>query len=90
MLFDDSATRDILQNQTYGWTYSVSYTDQGDEDLRRRQKAHLEEVRRNTQGPESGCLHNSCPECIGTWVKRDGTACVHMISCPCPRCSPRC
>ena len=35
------------------------------------------------------CLHDSCPECHGTGVKsRDGSICVHMISCPCRRCSP--
>lgn len=35
------------------------------------------------------CLHQRCPECKGTGVKKDHTPCVHMISCPCSRCSPR-
>jgi len=36
------------------------------------------------------CLHDNCPSCGGTGVKSDGTgACVHMISCPCPKCSPK-
>lgn len=31
------------------------------------------------------CLHDSCPDC------KNGTCSgVHMISCPCPKCSPRC
>ncbi len=34
------------------------------------------------------CLHQSCIECNGTGVKKTGGMCVHMISCPCPRCSP--
>lgn len=38
----------------------------------------------------SRCLHDSCPECNGTGRKPDGTLCVHAISCPCPKCSPRC
>lgn len=38
--------------------------------------------------PEQRCLHKGCKECQGTGRKRDGTMCVHMISCPCPKCSP--
>ena len=36
------------------------------------------------------CLHDSCAECQGTGRKHDGSACFHMISCPCPKCSPWC
>lgn len=36
------------------------------------------------------CLHKSCDECGGTGRKKsDGTTCVHYISCPCERCTPR-
>lgn len=35
------------------------------------------------------CMHDSCTECHGTGVKKDGSFCVHFISCPCPKCSPR-
>lgn len=36
------------------------------------------------------CLHLLCPECKGTGQRRDGLGlCVHMISCPCTRCTPR-
>lgn len=61
-----------------------------DEDLRRRQREHLEHVRgrRGDVRRHQRCLHDACPECIGTGVKRDGTTCVHFLSCPCPRCSP--
>lgn len=56
-----------------------------------RQRQHLEEVYRrkgiHTRPPER-CLHNACPECHGTGVRRDGSPCVHSLSCPCPRCSP--
>jgi len=38
---------------------------------------------------EQRCLHLSCPQCHGTGRKQDGQLCVHMLSCPCPRCSPR-
>lgn len=36
------------------------------------------------------CLHDSCPECHGTGTRRNGNMCVHNISCPCPKCTPRC
>lgn len=34
------------------------------------------------------CLHDACPECLGTGVRRDGSSCIHGISCPCPKCTP--
>ena len=34
------------------------------------------------------CMHDNCSQCCGTGIKVDGLACVHMISCPCPQCSP--
>ena len=37
---------------------------------------------------DNKCLHNNCDECGGKGIKKDGTECVHMISCKCPRCSP--
>jgi len=33
------------------------------------------------------CLHDGCPACGGTGVRKDDSSCVHMISCPCPKCS---
>lgn len=38
----------------------------------------------------SNCLHDACPECHGTGKKKDGSFCIHHISCPCPKCSPSC
>lgn len=37
---------------------------------------------------EQNCLHQSCSSCSGTGRRKDGTVCVHMISCPCKNCSP--
>jgi hypothetical protein len=35
------------------------------------------------------CLHNKCPKCRGTGRDENtGAICVHMISCPCPKCTP--
>lgn len=49
---------------------------------------HIEIVK-NTQ--RSDCLHDNCPSCHGTGVRADGLgACVHMISCPCRKCTPYC
>lgn len=58
--------------------------DEYEDNLRKRQQKHLGQVRKRSGGP---CLHDSCTECVGTGVKKDGTQCVHMISCPCPKCS---
>lgn len=36
------------------------------------------------------CLHDSCSSCGGTGIRKDGLGmCIHMISCPCPKCTPR-
>lgn len=36
------------------------------------------------------CLHVSCPLCNGTGIRKDGLGmCIHNISCPCPKCSPK-
>ena len=41
-------------------------------------------------GDTAVCLHQSCPDCQGTFRKKDGSACVHALACPCPKCSPTC
>lgn len=37
---------------------------------------------------KSSCLHDSCEKCNGSGIDKNGSFCVHMISCPCPKCSP--
>lgn len=59
------------------------------EELAKRQKEHLDKVHQNLHVEWQPCLHDSCPNCHGTGIKLDGTNCIHMISCPCPKCSPR-
>lgn len=34
------------------------------------------------------CLHDNCPTCHGSGRNSAGGICLHMISCPCPKCSP--
>lgn len=65
--------------------------DEYERDLKRRQDEHLRQVRQNIgKGFErQPCMHDSCPECVGTGIRKDGTPCIHMISCPCPKCTPR-
>jgi hypothetical protein len=65
--------------------------DNYNNDPKRRQEEHLRRIYNNwnNQEIEQPCLHDQCPDCIGTGVKRDGSMCVHWISCPCPRCTPR-
>ena len=66
---------------------STSY-DSYENDLRKRQRDHLDSIKIGYSRVRTRCLHDSCPECVGTGRKKDGTMCIHHISCPCPRCSP--
>ena len=59
-------------------------------ELKKRQEEHLRSVFQQQDRFWRPCLHDGCPECHGTGVKLNGGACVHMISCPCPKCSPMC
>lgn len=62
---------------------------QYEEDLVRRQRSHLDAIGADRDTNWSPCMHDACPECVGTGVKHDGSSCVHGISCPCSRCTPR-
>lgn len=36
------------------------------------------------------CLHDACPACGGSGIRKDGLgACIHGLSCPCPKCTIR-
>ena len=62
-----------------------------DSDLQRRREEHLKKVKRFRWGDgEKRCAHDACTQCVGTGVKIDGSRCIHMISCSCPRCTPYC
>lgn len=65
-----------------------SYKNDYEEDLKRRQEEHLKNVYNNHDSNWRPCMHDSCPNCLGTGIKHDGSACIHCISCPCPKCSP--
>ncbi len=54
-------------------------------DLIERQRKHLEHLFTDNWKP---CLHDNCTECMGTFLRKDGTVCFHMLSCDCPKCSP--
>lgn len=60
-------------------------------DLKRRQEEHLRNVRSfGRQSFFQPCAHDACSECVGTGIKRDGTMCIHALSCSCPKCVPYC
>lgn len=69
--------------------------EQYEKDLAERQRKHLEKVRRWTDNSSAtkyvsnwrACMHDQCSRCEGTGVQLDGQKCIHMISCPCPRCT---
>lgn len=57
-------------------------------DILRQQEEHLRQIAAPNERSFQPCMHNSCPSCVGTGIRQDGSACVHGISCPCPKCSP--
>lgn len=61
---------------------------QYEEDLKRRQEEHLNRVYNRENEYFQPCMHDACPNCLGTGVGKDGGSCIHMISCPCPKCKP--
>ncbi len=67
---------------------------QYEKDLKQKQEEHLKQIKPFIPPPSSDnwrpCLHDSCPECVGTGIKKNGSICVHNISCPCPKCTPYC
>ena len=75
---------------THSEYYTPLFIDQKqyEEDLQRRQKEHLDNIYNRQNQNWIPCLHDSCPDCLGTGIKRDGSICIHAISCPCPKCSP--
>lgn len=37
----------------------------------------------------SDCMHDNCPACGGTGIRKDGLGqCIHNMSCPCKKCTP--
>ncbi len=60
-----------------------------EQELKLKQKEHLKNLQKLIEDAWQPCLHDLCPECVGTGVKKDGTRCIHNISCPCPKCNPR-
>jgi hypothetical protein len=62
--------------------------EQYERDLIEKQRQHLNSIQDKLNVNWRPCMHDACPSCIGTGIKIDGSPCVHMISCPCPKCSP--
>ena len=57
-----------------------------EKDLKDRQKKHLENMPKINKITFQPCAHDSCPECVGTGKKKDGTICIHHMVCSCPKC----
>jgi len=69
----------------------MSNREDYERDLKRRQEEHLKNIRGGTNDPYwKPCAHDQCPECLGTGIKRNGSVCVHCLTCDCPKCTPTC
>ena len=64
--------------------------EQYEKDLKERQRQHLEKVYSRENSFWQPCMHDQCTSCFGTGIRTDGTSCIHGLSCPCPKCTPRC
>ena len=93
----NSKSRESLQrrqteylHKTNGTAHNTASNSEARESLRRRQAEHLRKVKKNRDAGELDdfCAHDRCGDCLGTFVKLDGSTCVHMISCTCSRCVP--
>ena len=60
-----------------------------DEHIKQKQKEHLNDIQNNPTAWRP-CMHEQCPDCVGTGIKKDGSVCIHGIACPCPKCTPQC
>jgi hypothetical protein len=58
-----------------------------EENLKIKQKKHLENVSNEIEANFQPCLHDGCEYCYGTGIKKDGSPCIHNLSCTCPKCS---
>ncbi|MCK5604678.1 hypothetical protein KAR91_22505 [Candidatus Pacearchaeota archaeon] len=66
-------------------------TDKLDKQLEEIQRKRDEEIRKARKDGTLKCLHDQCPECKGTGIRKsDGNLCIHGIACPCTKCSPTC
>ena len=68
-------------------TFTKADRERYEKDLEKRKREHLQSLQDNMPAWRP-CLHDGCPECVGTGIKKDGSSCMHMISCPCPKCTP--
>lgn len=71
-------------------THTQINREEYERDLQRKQSEHLQNIDSRRNDHWRPCLHDACPECVGTGRRKDGSTCVHMISCPCPKCTPYC
>ena len=60
--------------------------DRYERELAERQARHLAQFHNDMNWRP--CMHDQCTECHGTGIRHGGGACIHGISCPCPKCTP--
>lgn len=77
-----------IENKINMNTPTENAREKYEKDLAERKRKHLEKVSKEKK-EWTPCLHDQCPECIGTGIKKNGSPCVHNLSCNCPKCSFR-
>ena len=56
-------------------------------ELARRQQEHLERIEAQRDWNWKPCMHDQCPQCVGTGRSLFGP-CIHSLACDCPKCRP--
>jgi hypothetical protein len=64
----------------------IPYSDETRTAIRELEDAAQNALRDTTPLGDDTCLHDNCPKCRGTGIDSGGGACIHMISCNCPKC----
>lgn len=93
-------TSDDYNSENQSSTRNISQ-EEYEKNLKKIQEEHLEIIKKFNnpidsipdsvpRKPWKPCFHDGCDQCHGTFIKLDGSACVHMLHCDCPKCSPWC
>ena len=84
-LFNSGDNSNIAGMYKYSTTLHIN-REHYERDLADRQRIHLEQITNRDWQP---CMHDTCPNCLGTGISKFGGMCVHGISWPCPKCTFR-
>lgn len=88
-IFETLKTMTILTDPNNVLYNNQQSKEDYERELAERQQNHLSNISKsNNTNNWRPCMHDQCNRCHGTGVDFMGGSCIHMISCPCQKCSP--